>query len=185
MRIVAGSAKGRPFQGPKTAEIRPTADRVRETLFNVLGQWFGGQQVLDLFTGTGALAFEAVSRGAVKAVLVDSGKEARTLVPANAKALGLEKQIEFLAMDMRRGADLLGKRGAKFDLVFADPPYAARVLPEILDAVLSNRLLAEGATLLIEHDKREDAPETVGEGALERTDQRRFGDTLVSFYRQP
>ena len=95
MRIVAGSAKGRALTGPKaTSEhIRPTADRVRETIFNVLGQWLEGERVLDLYAGTGALGLESLSRGASAVVLVDSDREAQALCRANTDALGFTAQV--------------------------------------------------------------------------------------------
>ncbi|WP_224366634.1 16S rRNA (guanine(966)-N(2))-methyltransferase RsmD [Hyalangium versicolor] len=185
MRIVAGSAKGRAIQGPKTTSrhIRPTADRVRETLFNVLGQWLEGQTVLDLYAGTGALALEALSRGAGRAVLVDSDREALGLCRQNTEALGFTSQVEVLGQPVARAVEALGKRGERFELIFADPPYAARVVEEVLEQVGRAGLLAPGGLLVIEHDKREPAPES-HEG-FARDDQRRFGDTLVSFYRIP
>jgi 16S rRNA (guanine966-N2)-methyltransferase len=183
MRIVAGSAKGRALQGPKPSSrhIRPTADRVRETLFNVLGQWLEGQAVLDLYAGTGALALEALSRGAGRAVLVDSDREAQELCRQNAAGLGFSAQVELLSQTVARAAEALGKRGERFELIFADPPYAAKVVEQVLEHVGRAKLLAEGGMLVVEHDKREPAPES-HEG-LARVDQRRFGDTLVSFYR--
>ncbi len=182
MRIVAGSAKGRALEGPgpKAKGIRPTADRVRETLFNVLGQWLDGHAVLDLYAGTGALALEALSRGAGKAVLVESDREALGLCQRNAEALGFTPHVQLLALPVERALPKLGQQGQKFDLVFADPPYGARVVLQILEGVGQAGVLPPGGTLLIEHDKREDAPEQ--HGALTRTDQRRFGDTVVSFY---
>jgi len=183
MRIVAGSARGRPIQGPgpKSKDIRPTADRVRETIFNVLGQWMDGLTVLDLYAGTGALALEALSRGAERAVLVDSGREALTLCRENAAALGFEAKVRILAMPVARAVEALAKEGAVFDLVFADPPYAAKAVEEILAAAEGKKLLAAAGTLVVEHDKREAAPEK--SGGLSRIDQRQFGDTLVTLYR--
>lgn len=181
MRIVAGSARGRPLMTPKGPGIRPTADRVRETIFNVLGQWTEGLTVLDLYAGTGALALEAISRGATRAVLVDQGREALKLCRENTDALGFGEQAEILAMPVARAVQTLGKSGRAFDLVFADPPYAARVVQEVIEQVVGNRLLSPEGTLVIEHDRRESAPET-HEG-LGQIDQRRFGDTLVTMYR--
>ncbi len=185
MRIVAGSAKGRALQGPKptSRHIRPTADRVRETLFNVLGQWLEGQAVLDLYAGTGALGLEALSRGAGRAVLVDSDREALGLCRQNAQAVGFADQVEILGQPVARAVEALGRRGARFELIFADPPYAARGVEQVLEQVGQAGLLAPGGVLVIEHDKRESAPEA-HEG-LARVDQRRFGDTLASFYRIP
>jgi 16S rRNA (guanine966-N2)-methyltransferase len=183
MRIVAGTAKGRALTGPKptSKHIRPTADRVRETLFNVLGQWLEGQAVLDLYAGTGALGLESVSRGAAKAVLVDSDREALALCRANTDALGFTSQVEVLAQPVDRALETLGRRGDRFDLVFADPPYAARVVEPVLEGMAKHGLLAPEGTVVIEHDKREAAPEA--HAGFARVDQRRFGDTLVSFFR--
>jgi 16S rRNA (guanine966-N2)-methyltransferase len=182
MRIVAGSARGRPLAGPKptSVHIRPTADRVRETLFNILGQSLEGLRVLDLYAGTGALGLEAVSRGASRAVLVDQDREALGLCRTNTQALGFTAQVEILALPVARAAEQLGKRGAPFDLVFADPPYAARAVEGVLELVAAQGLLAPGGQVLVEHDKREAAPET--HAGFGRVDQRRFGDTLVSFF---
>jgi len=181
VRIVAGSARGRVLATPKAADrIRPTADRVRETLFNVLGQTCEGLHVLDLFAGTGALALEALSRGAAKAVLVDSGREAQGLIRQNAKALGFEGQVELLAVPVERALEVLGRRGERFELVFSDPPYRLEQAAKVLEALEAQGLLAEGAVVVVEHDKREAAPEQAG--GLQRIDQRRFGDTVVSIY---
>ncbi|WP_163784167.1 16S rRNA (guanine(966)-N(2))-methyltransferase RsmD [Myxococcus vastator] len=185
MRIVAGTAKGRALAGPKSSSlhIRPTADRVRETLFNVLGQFLDGQRVLDLYAGTGALGLEAVSRGAGQAVLVDQDREALTLCSENARAVGLAGQVEVLSAPVARALETLKRRGDRFELIFADPPYAARVVETVLDGVVAAGLLTPSGMVVVEHDKREAAPDT--HAGLIREDQRRFGDTLVSFYRAP
>jgi len=136
---------------PKKADvIRPTADRVRETLFNVLGQTCEGLKVLDLFAGTGALALEALSRGAVKAVLVDSGREAQGLIRQNAEALGFSDRIELLAMPVARALELLSRRGDRFELVFSDPPYRLEQAVPVLEGVVP--LLADGASVVVEYD---------------------------------
>ena len=185
MRIVAGTAKGRALAGPKptSKHIRPTADRVRETIFNVLGQWLEGQAVLDLYAGTGALGLEALSRGAKKAVLVDSDREALALCRTNTDTLGFATQVEILSQPVERSLGTLGRRGDKFELVFADPPYAARVVETVLESLAHHKVVAPGGTVVIEHDKREQAPQAhVG---FEQVDQRRFGDTLVTLFRIP
>jgi 16S rRNA (guanine966-N2)-methyltransferase len=181
MRIVGGSAKGRTLKAPRSQKIRPTADRVRETLFNILGQYFEGGEVLDVYAGTGALAFEALSRGCDRAVLVDSGAEALALCRENAAALGFEKQVEILAMPAQRGFERLGKAKRSFSLIFVDPPYALEAGTGALEAVTSQGLLDPEGTLVIEHDKHEELPEAFA--GLTRTDHRTFGDTGVSFYR--
>lgn len=166
MRIIAGSAKGRVLQGPGNSHaVRPTADRVRESVFNVLGQWLDGCRVLDLFAGTGALGFEALSRGAVSLTAVDLDL---SWARKNAAALGMK--ADFLQLPARRAIELLVKRGETFDLAFADPPYAMEAVAELLPAL---RPIAK--TIVIEHGKREAVPPP--------DDQRRFGDTVVSIYR--
>ena len=114
MRIVAGTHRGRPLLGPKGPGLRPTADRVRESLFNLLGQFFEGGDVLDLYAGTGALAFEALSRGMSRAVLVDPGAESARLVADNARALGMEDRIELLrARNLRRRCFVVVEHGRR------------------------------------------------------------------------
>jgi 16S rRNA (guanine(966)-N(2))-methyltransferase RsmD len=181
VRIVAGSARGRPLKGPRSSSIRPTADRVRESIFNILGQRLDGERVLDLFAGTGALALEALSRGAGEAVLVDSDREAVALCRENARALGFEPRCRVLAMPVRRALEQLAKEGARFDLIFADPPYAAEVEARTLEGAAG--LLAPGGTVVLEHEKHQAVPEAAG--PLQRVDQRAFGATRVSFFRLP
>ena len=181
MRIVAGTARGRTLRAPKNDKIRPTADRVRETIFNLLGQTLPGGEVLDLFAGTGALALEALSRGATRAVLVDNGREAIELCRANASALGFQDRVRVLALPVDRALKKLRSEGAIFDLIFADPPYAALVATHLLEKIVENQLLASGGIACIEHDKRERLADSIG--GLVQDDARRFGDTVVSFYR--
>jgi 16S rRNA (guanine966-N2)-methyltransferase len=179
MRIVGGTRRGRRLLSPRSAATRPTADRVREALFNILGQTLPGGEVLDLYAGTGALALEALSRGAERAVLVEVGAEAAELCRRNAAALGFEGAVTLLRMQAEGAVQMLQREGRSFVLAFADPPYAARVGAWLLDAV--SPLLVAGATLVVEHDRREGLPES---GAtLFRVDERRFGDTVLSFYR--
>jgi 16S rRNA (guanine966-N2)-methyltransferase len=181
MRIVAGTHRGRSLLGPKGPGLRPTADRVRESLFNLLGQRFEGGTVLDLYAGTGALAFEALSRGMTAAVLVDSGAESERLVQANAKALGFELVVTFLRLPVARALSRLASERRRFELVFADPPYAATAAGELVEAVRSAGVLAPGGILCVEHGQREPSPPP-GPG-LSAIDQRRLGDTAVSLFR--
>jgi len=181
MRIIAGTARGRRLLPAKSAAIRPTADRVRESIFNVLGQNLDGEDVLDLFAGTGALALEALSRGARSAVLVDSDRGAILLCKGNAEALGFGDRTRIIAAPVARALKLLQREGAGFDLIFADPPYAARAVLQTLGEIEAASLAKPGGRVCIEHDKRESAPESLR--GLSRIDQRRFGDTVVSIYR--
>jgi 16S rRNA (guanine(966)-N(2))-methyltransferase RsmD len=182
MRIVAGTARGRVLVAPHNDEvIRPTADRVRETIFNVLGQTCDGYNVLDLFAGTGAQAFEALSRGATRAVLVDSASEAHHLIRKNAEALAMSQRIELIRAPVARALERLGRRRERFELIFSDPPYALRAGLAVLTALDERALLADGGVAVIEHGTHEVLPAEVGR--LTRIDERRFGGTTVSMYR--
>ena len=180
MRIVAGTARGRTLLGPKSLRIRPTADRVRESIFNILGQSMDGRAVLDLYAGTGALSLEALSRGAKSAVLVDADREAVKLCLANAAALGFDRQISVLPVLVDRALTKLRREQQAFDLIFADPPYGRGLALGVLKHLSAGGLLAPGGILCLEHHKRELLPERLK--SLGRLDSRRFGDTAVSFY---
>jgi 16S rRNA (guanine966-N2)-methyltransferase len=170
MRVVAGELGGRRLQAPKGADVRPTADRVREALFSILGD-VGGARVLDLYCGTGALAIEAISRGADTAVLVDADPS-----PArrNVEALGIEGRCEIVRSDALHY--LRGEDGG-FDLVFCDPPYklAARLGPE-LTRLIPDRL-AERGRVIVESDVRQ--PLRL-ELPIEL--ERGYGDTLIRIH---
>jgi 16S rRNA (guanine966-N2)-methyltransferase len=180
MRIIAGSARGRPLKAPKGSSIRPTADRVRQSIFDILGQRMDGDRVLDLYAGTGALGLEGLSRGAESAVLVDQTAEASKLCRENADALGFGERVEVMKSRVEDAIALLAREGTAFTLVLADPPYAERACARILELLDASTLLAPAAKVMIEHSRRESAPDRVGR--LVRTDSRRFGDTVASFY---
>jgi 16S rRNA (guanine(966)-N(2))-methyltransferase RsmD len=183
MRIVAGSAKGRVLAAPKSDDvIRPTADRVRETIFNVLGQRCDGLTVLDLFAGTGALGLEAVSRGASKAVLVDRDKEALALCRLNTDTLKFTDRVEILPATAIAGIAALGKKGRVFELVFSDPPYALTAGVAVLEALAEAKVVSEGGVAVIEHGREETLPERVGD--FVRIDERDFGTAIVTIFRR-
>lgn len=182
MRIVGGSWRGRRLATPRTGAIRPTSDRLRESLFNVLlhayDETFAGARVLDLFAGTGALGFEALSRGAAYALLVDEGAEARAVIRANIEALGAEGVTRLF----RRDATRLGPAGSagQFSLVFCDPPYGRDLAPRALASAAAGAWLTPGALAIVE--EAEGARVTWPEGFTER-ERRVYGDTAVSFAR--
>jgi 16S rRNA (guanine966-N2)-methyltransferase len=173
MRVVAGELGGRRLLAPKGANVRPTADRVREAMFSILGD-VGGALILDLYCGTGAFAIEAVSRGAASAVLVDTDP-----APArsNVEALRIEDQCEIVRGDALR---FLRSEERQFDLVFCDPPYrlADRLGPE-LTRLIPDRL-AEGGRVIVESDVRQ--PLSL---ELPLHLERCYGDTLIRVHGIP
>ncbi|HZS37994.1 MAG TPA: 16S rRNA (guanine(966)-N(2))-methyltransferase RsmD [Polyangia bacterium] len=179
MRIIAGSVGGRRLKAPRGLHTRPTADRVREAVFNILvARGEPPERVLDLYAGSGALGLEALSRGARQAVFVEQHGETLDLIRANARELGFATSCQFVRS---RSLDWLAKGGGKFGWIFLDPPYAAKELDRALALIAERALVAEGGVVIAEHDWR--AEPLINEASgLELLDRRRYGQTAVSFY---
>ena len=181
MRIVGGRWRGRALQGPKSQAVRPTADRLRESLFNILIHGYGdpvsGARVLDLFAGTGALGLEALSRGAAFALFVDDGVEARALLRQNVEALGAGGATRIF----RRDATKLGPAHPlePFSLVFVDPPYGKRVAEQALVSARDGGWLTPDALVVVEEKI---GAFTLPEG-FEETERRGYDDTEFVFLR--
>jgi 16S rRNA (guanine966-N2)-methyltransferase len=183
VRIIGGRSRGLHLapvgDGDASAHLRPTSDRVREAIFNLLlnggyGDPVTGARVLDLFAGTGALGLEAVSRGAVSAMLVDDGVVARGLIRRNVDLTRMGDRVTYL----RRDATRLGAAAGAFDLVFLDPPYGKSMGEAALASAASGGWLAPDALVVWE----ENVPPVVP-GGLTQLDQRRYGDTIVTILR--
>jgi 16S rRNA (guanine966-N2)-methyltransferase len=176
MRIVGGDLKGRVLRAPPGMDTRPTSEKVREAIFNILPD-VTGLEVLDLFAGTGALGIEALSRGAEFATFVDKSRTVAANIQDNLKKLHLEDRTKVVTGDAVSFAQKgIGQR--PWMLVFIDPPYASDL------AVRAGKVLdhlTEDAIVVIEHDRVHAPPDKVG--SLVRTDERRYGDTMVSFFR--
>jgi 16S rRNA (guanine966-N2)-methyltransferase len=177
LRVIAGTLGGRRIQAPKGRSTRPTSDRVRESLFNLLGALPSEAIVLDLYAGSGALGIEALSRGAVHATFVERGHAARRTLRANLEALGLSSRARVVAGDaMTSDAWARGP----FDLIFADPPYDAAVQHRLVEKAAS--ILRADGVVALEHSARGPAPEAPETLALWKS--RRYGDTEVTLYRR-
>ena len=178
MRIVGGDLGGRVLKAPPGSDTRPTSEKVREALFNILGD-VSGASVLDLFAGSGALGIEALSRGASHATFCDLRKPALATLRGNLRDLGVEDRATVIAGEAVATA-ARHVPTVPWNLVFVDPPYASDLAVRSVQAL---RNLAPDAVIVIEHDRRNAPPD--GLGSLLRTDQRRYGDTFISFYRVP
>ena len=182
MRVVGGRLKGRQLVAPSSRDIRPTADRLRESLFNILTHAYGDPvsdaRVLDLFAGTGALGIEAVSRGAAFALFVDTGAEARALLRNNVESLGLGGVTKVY----RRDAANLGPAHPMepFSLVFLDPPYAKKLAEKALCSLRDGGWLTDGALLVVEEAK---AAEFAAPEGFEELERRSYDDTEFVFLR--
>jgi 16S rRNA (guanine966-N2)-methyltransferase len=179
VRIVGGELGGRVLRAPAGTRTRPTSEKVREAVFAIVGD-VAGARVLDLFAGSGALGLEALSRGAAHATFVDAGKPAIAAIRANIATLGVGDRATVIAGDALAAAARAPE--APWRIVFVDPPYASALAARAL-AALAPEHLAPGAVIVIEHDRHNAPPDAVG--SLLRTDQRRYGDTMISFYRLP
>lgn len=181
MRIVGGRLRGRPLAGPTGPGLRPTADRLREAIFNVLAHAYddacAGARVIDLFAGTGALGIEAISRGASHALFVDQGAQARALIRQNVEALGLGGVTRIF----RRDATKLGPtQDAPFTLAFLDPPYGQGLAPPALASLRDGGWLAPGALVLVEEEAGAALDDPPGFARLERRD---YAGTQFAFLR--
>jgi 16S rRNA (guanine966-N2)-methyltransferase len=176
VRIVGGNLGGRVLRAPAGAATRPTSEKVREAVFNILGSVVDAR-VLDLFAGSGALGLEALSRGAAHATFVDSARAAVVAIRSNLHALGIADKATVIAGDAVAAARQAPP--APWQLVFVDPPYRSDLAVRAV-AALPEAHLAPGAVIVIEHDRHNEPPDPLG--SLLRTDQRRYGDTLISFY---
>jgi 16S rRNA (guanine966-N2)-methyltransferase len=187
MRVIAGIYRSRILKSLKDLALRPTSDRLRETLFNVLAPNIVGSRFADLFAGTGAIGIEALSRGATEVVFIESHASAATLIRRNLESLGIDTGVTVLVADALRGLAMLaarkGSAAAAFDIVFLDPPYAAAEgYSRVLEFLGSADLLAPGGLLVAEHRRNVDLTEEHGD--LKRFRVLRQGDAALSFYRR-
>ena len=182
MRIVGGRFRGRSLKGPASDAIRPTSDRLRETIFNILAHSYddpvADARVLDLFAGTGAMGLEALSRGAAFALFVDDGAQARGIIRENVEALGLGGATRLF----RRDATRMGSAGpnAPFSLVFCDPPYGKDLAPRALTACAHGGWLTADALVVVEEAQGVEVSLPAGFAEIERRD---YGETRVVFGR--
>lgn len=177
MRIIAGRARSRTILAPEGRDTRPTLDRVRENLFNILMRRVPDARVLDLFAGSGALSMEAVSRGAAHATLVDCDRAAIRCIQQNIDALRFGEETRVIPADWQIAVTRLQGEGARFDLIFLDPPYKMHDLTEVSRRLIP--LLAQDALVVVEHEVR--TMPALCEG-FDMTDTRRYGIVGVSFF---
>ncbi len=180
MRVIGGICRGKRLFVPKGGRARPTSDRIREALFNIL-QDVRGYAFLDLYAGSGAVGIEALSRGAARAVFVEQDPRMAESIRRNIRECGFDDASEILEADARTGIRMLSRRGERFHLVFADPPYAGSHVGDILKETAEWPLLEQEGMLVIQHSIREEQ----AAGGMKNwrcSDARRYGDTSISFY---
>jgi 16S rRNA (guanine966-N2)-methyltransferase len=178
LRVIGGELGGRRLEGPPRSGVRPTTDRVREALFEVLGQAVEGARVLDLFSGTGAIGIEALSRGAAWCDFVESDPKAQAVIRENLTRTSLLDVSKLYPLPVARA---LSRLQGPYDVVVADPPYEYDRAESELAQVITGGLLAKDGILAVEHSQRKPWPQALG-GRAQLT-SRRYGDTRVTLYR--
>jgi 16S rRNA (guanine966-N2)-methyltransferase len=181
-RIIAGRGKGRRLASPRGLETRPTAGRVRQTLFDILAPQIPGCRFLDCFAGGGAVGLEALSRGASRVVLVEAARAAVAVIEANRRALGAPGEVRVLRQEARAAIAALAARGERFDVVFLDPPYRSPLYEPVLERIGEGGLLEPEGIAVAEHFHKRILPERIGR--LGRVRSVRVGDHCLSFYRE-
>ncbi len=182
MRVIAGVAGGQLLKAPRGRRVRPTSDRVKEALFDILGDKVKGARVLDLYAGSGSLAIEALSRGAEEAYLVDASKEAIRAIKANLNKTGLSNRAHIIEGGVEAVLSPLSKKQIYFDLIFIDPPYTIGLieLEHVFNKLHKGNLLSLYSQIVLESSSRVELPRFSG---FETMLYRKYGDTILSFYK--
>lgn len=178
MRVISGSRKGAKLITREDEAVRPTTDRVKESMFNLIMEYLPCENVLDLFAGSGALSIEALSRGAKKAVCVDADKVSMDIVKKNYEKLRLSDSADFLLCD---AFAFLGKCTDEFDIIFLDPPYNKGFIAPVMESIKKQSLLSDNGIIVLESDSTDALSEFSGFLLLK---QRKYGRTLVTVYKK-
>ena len=181
MRISGGVARGITLAVPKGDAVRPATDGMRQALFSSLGAYVVDAWFLDLFAGSGNVSIEALSRGAEKAVLVDASSRSAAVIRENLRRLDLAERSQVWVLPVARALRSLAQHAELFDLIFLDPPYEQRLVGATLTLIAKNNLLAPDGAVVAEHSRRELVKPEYGQLIL--NDQRRYGDTLLTFFK--
>ncbi len=182
MRVISGTRKGLPLKAVPGAGTRPTTDKVKESIFNMIGPYFEGGLAVDLFAGSGGLGIESLSRGIDTCIFIEKDPRAIQIIHENLKKCKLEDQAEVYKADATRAIKALEKRQARVDLLFLDPPYQKVSYYELIEQFVEKNLLTENAVILCEHEKGVDLPNQYGPFVLARKEL--YGSTIISIYRQ-
>lgn len=181
MRVISGKVRGLKLDTPKNEDVRPTTDRVKESLFNIINQYVMDSNVLDLFAGTGSLGIECLSRGALSATFVDVSKDSINIVKSNVKKSRFENESTILNIDFKSAIDRLKVQNKKFDIIFMDPPYYKNMFIDALSAIDDANLLDEDGIIVVEHDTKDKFVDNIGR--LEKTKEKKYGNTTLTFYK--
>ena len=178
LRIISGSRRGHKLLEFEGMDIRPTTDRVRESMFNLIADYVYEAKVLDLFGGSGALSFEALSRGAVSSVICDTDRRSLKLIEENARKLRFENDITVKNISAQ---DFIKLQDTEFDLIFLDPPYNKGFIGPVIEAIVSKNILSDEGIIVLESDHIDEHGEFSG---LDIIKQKRYGRTYITVYQR-
>lgn len=182
LRIISGEHRGRVIKTLEGTNTRPTTDRVKESLFNIIQSRLEDSTILDLFAGSGNLGLESLSRGSTYAVFVEKSLKALSVIKQNIDMLGYKNKSEVIAGDVVKAISALGTSNRSFHIIFIDPPYGKGLELSVLTAIENSNILAPNGIIVLEHLTFKPQPEEVG--LLKRYDVRKYGNTSISFYRK-
>ena len=178
--MISGTAKGHKLKTIRGITTRPTSDRVKESLFNIIAGYVAQAEVLDLYAGTGSLGIEALSRGAMNAVFVDRDRLAVSVIKDNLLHTRLMDRAEVINAAAAAALEGLSARGKSYDLIFLDPPYNKGLIPETITRICRLNILTPGGIIVSERSREDEVPEAVG--CLKVLRNQRYGDTVLTFY---
>lgn len=180
MRVISGEFRGRILEKLEGMDIRPTSDRVKESLFNIFGVKTFDCSFLDLFAGTGAIGIEAYSRGAAKVVFIDTDAKSIQVLKENLQKLNILDKVEVYNTDYINAINKLSADGRSFDIIFMDPPYMKGYEKIALNEVSDKNILSSDGIIVVEHDLGDEMPERAGKLTIYR--QKKYGNTMLTFY---
>ncbi|WP_078547345.1 16S rRNA (guanine(966)-N(2))-methyltransferase RsmD [Litchfieldia alkalitelluris] len=180
MRVISGTCKGRPLKAVPGTTTRPTTDKVKEAIFNMIGPFFDGGEALDLFGGSGGLGIEALSRGIDKVIFVDKEFKAIQTIKENISNCGFTDRVEIYRNDANRALKAIIKREIRFDYIFLDPPYNNNQLKALIAMIADYHLLSENGYIVAEHDHEMNLPEVIGNLSIIKKEK--YGITAITVY---
>jgi 16S rRNA (guanine966-N2)-methyltransferase len=180
LRIIAGAKKGLRLKSLEGVHTRPTLDKVKESVFNMIGPYFNGGVVVELFGGSGALSLEALSRGAEKAYVFEKNRKACAIIRSNVEKCQYDEIVHIKQADARNASKILQQNNEKIDLLFVDPPYAQNDFYQLAETIADAGLLAESAIIVCEHDHKTELPEAYGEFRKKKSSK--YGNIAISIY---
>lgn len=180
MRIIAGEAKNRKLKTRKGFDTRPTLESVKESLFSIIAPYLEGSVFLDLFSGSGSIALEAISRGAKRAVMIEKDSEALRYIIENIDSLGFTDRCRAYKNDVLRAIEILGKKGEKFDIIFMDPPYQDEICKKVLKEIEKANILKDDGLIICEHHLYENLEDEIA--GFRKTDERKYNKKILTFY---